>query len=261
MFRAIQFVLVAVVLFGTCAVVQAESIPLLTNVTTGAAILQDGFESGTVGSPPGQYDPTVGEWVGYSSSGGHVWVTDEATSGIPAYEGSQFLEYYRQGNGVPSLRGAGTASGETDTVMFQAAFYSGVDGRNFGILEFEDATTLLTRIGIWPSGDCYVWKGGTFNNWFKLTQKWTTDQWNTLVVTHTNHTNDWTVSINGQTPETVDSFAAGATSVVTGINFSGGTTNNCGCHWDALPIPEPGTLALLATGLIGLLCYAWRRRK
>ena len=27
------------------------------------------------------------------------------------------------------------------------------------------------------------------------------------------------------------------------------------------PIPEPGTLALLATGLIGLLAYAWRKRK
>ena len=26
-------------------------------------------------------------------------------------------------------------------------------------------------------------------------------------------------------------------------------------------IPEPGTSALLATGLIGLLCYAWRKRK
>jgi len=26
-------------------------------------------------------------------------------------------------------------------------------------------------------------------------------------------------------------------------------------------IPEPGTLALLATGLAGLLCYAWRKRK
>jgi autotransporter-associated beta strand protein len=26
-------------------------------------------------------------------------------------------------------------------------------------------------------------------------------------------------------------------------------------------VPEPGTLALLATGLLGLLCYAWRRRR
>jgi hypothetical protein len=26
-------------------------------------------------------------------------------------------------------------------------------------------------------------------------------------------------------------------------------------------VPEPGTLALLAAGLLGLLCYAWRKRK
>ncbi len=26
-------------------------------------------------------------------------------------------------------------------------------------------------------------------------------------------------------------------------------------------VPEPGTLALLAAGLAGLLCYAWRKRK
>ena len=26
-------------------------------------------------------------------------------------------------------------------------------------------------------------------------------------------------------------------------------------------IPEPSTLALLATGLLGLLCYAWRKRR
>jgi hypothetical protein len=29
----------------------------------------------------------------------------------------------------------------------------------------------------------------------------------------------------------------------------------------ATTIPEPGTLALLAAGLVGLLCYAWRKRK
>ena len=27
------------------------------------------------------------------------------------------------------------------------------------------------------------------------------------------------------------------------------------------PVPEPGTLAILATGLMGLLAYAWRKRK
>ncbi len=27
------------------------------------------------------------------------------------------------------------------------------------------------------------------------------------------------------------------------------------------PVPEPSVLALLATGLVGLLCYAWRKRK
>jgi hypothetical protein len=26
-------------------------------------------------------------------------------------------------------------------------------------------------------------------------------------------------------------------------------------------VPEPGTLILLVTGLLGLLCYAWRKRK
>jgi hypothetical protein len=26
-------------------------------------------------------------------------------------------------------------------------------------------------------------------------------------------------------------------------------------------VPEPGTIVLLAAGLLGLVCYAWRRRR
>ena len=29
----------------------------------------------------------------------------------------------------------------------------------------------------------------------------------------------------------------------------------------AAPSPEPGAMVLLATGLLSLLCYAWRKRK
>jgi hypothetical protein len=29
----------------------------------------------------------------------------------------------------------------------------------------------------------------------------------------------------------------------------------------ASPVPEPGTIALLASGLVGLVCYAWRKRR
>lgn len=39
-------------------------------------------------------------------------------------------------------------------------------------------------------------------------------------------------------------------------------------HWNSVvfdtngtPTPEPGTIALLVSGLIGLLCYAWRKRQ
>jgi hypothetical protein len=34
-----------------------------------------------------------------------------------------------------------------------------------------------------------------------------------------------------------------------------------GAGLSASIVPEPGTLILLVTGLLGLLCYAWRKRK
>ncbi len=258
MFRAIQFVLVAVVLFGTCAVAQAESIPLLKNVTTDSVIFHDDFESGTVGSPPGQYDPTVGEWTSYSpgTNGSYAWVTDEATTGVASYEGSQYLDVYR-GPLVSSssvLQGFGIASGAGDVVMFQAAFYGSP-----ALIFMDAAGGHLGRVWAEPGGAFLVRDSGNAN-WLTLDQTWTAGQWNTLVVTHTNQTQDWTISVNGQTPETETSLAAGATGAVSGI-FLMSSTYSGGAYLDALPIPEPGTLALLATGLIGLLCYAWRKRK
>jgi hypothetical protein len=42
---------------------------------------------------------------------------------------------------------------------------------------------------------------------------------------------------------------------------SGGTVTAVVDNFQIEGVPEPGTLALLAAGLAGLLCYAWRKRR
>lgn len=81
-----------------------------------------------------------------------------------------------------------------------------------------------------------------------------------------------TASINGGTPGVIN-LAAGDKDLMTNLNRFGlltlanGGSNTMKAYYDDLSYtsaavaPEPGTLALLVSGLIGLLCYAWRRRR
>ena len=79
----------------------------------------------------------------------------------------------------------------------------------------------------------------------------------------------WRLSpIDGNGLSATGSFATALASASTpyfGLaSYNGGSMVGGGFDnltYGTLPTPKPGALVLLATGLIGLLAYAWRKRK
>ncbi|MBU4398930.1 MAG: LamG domain-containing protein [Planctomycetes bacterium] len=271
MLRAIQFVLVAVVLLATCAIAQATHIPLLVDSNTGNVILDDNFEGQTLGyvpNSPGVPAP-VGTWhtvytnQSYAYGSSFVDVASPAAYGVAAYEGAQFVAVNRNplGEGYsgsiqgPIGTGVAANSGTSDVITLTVAYYL-FSGPGSAVYAHDGSGAVFGSILLAGAGTIGV-LDSTGTIWQYLTQTGPTGAWNTLVVTHTNGTSDWTVSVNGQMPET-RTGASGSGKCWSGVSFCPGG-DNTGAFFDA--VPEPSTLALLAGGLIGLLCYAWRRKR
>ena len=244
--RALFLVLGAVAIVCVAAVtVQAAVIPMAYNNTTSTVLSDYTFETGS---------PTVGTATITGTGGGAIVSSDGS---VTPREGSKFLK-------LPYLANLELA-------------YGGSHGAS-------DATTLSFAIQVTAGTNAPVWFGSTMGNtdvgsfhfnadgsvqynnqglggWTNSGLTHNADQWNDIVATHTNGTADWTISVNGSAPVavTMDPSPSNPTAVPVGFKTYHYPDVDGIIYLDA--IPEPGTIVLLFTGLIGLLAYAWRKRR
>ena len=254
MFRSFKFMLTVAALSFVCSVPLAEA---------DLIVFSDNFESGVVGNLPAATGPAVGTWSSMSETGNATLrIADD-----PVYEGLSSLNTARPGSygdGHWDLTGTGVAANSgngvevTLTLAFQLDGTTGVLG-----LSARNGSTDLARFGIWAGGGTgsIGVRNASDTNWYWLTQSTIADGWNDLVIKHTNGTTSWSVSTNGSAFETKTGFST--TSNWDSLYFAP-NGNATYAHLDAinlLAVPEPSTLVLLATGLLGLLAYAWRKRR
>ena len=257
-----------VVLLAVCTATEAAYVPLLQNMRTGEAILADNFEGYDLHSAPNNCGPAAAYWgapyVNDSTYGNSVGVWSNTYGGLTGGEGNQCLLLDR-GSGACWITGYGdaTKSVARDTVKASMLFY------NFNLetsVYLNQGDKQLLQIGLYGSnGTSNPGKVKVLN---PATGTWaetgfafpneTAPAWTRLEVTHVNGTDQFAVSVNGGTPLTVTGNTAGN---LDAIMFKPDGDHSTGLFDAVAAVPEPSTIALIGTGLIGLLAYAWRKRK
>jgi PEP-CTERM motif len=246
----------------------------VTNITTGTVVFSADYEGAAASLQPapddsGSYNPgvpAIGNWIYVAEDSLHdIQVTSSTFSPDPGpTEGSQYLRIWRDpsfpGNAADgALSVDQTTSG--DLIRLSQMFNSTADvGAQIGLVGTNSEPTFYNTAVAWvrprtASGGFWEAVGPGF----ALTNTGLpyTPGWHEVDIDYVVGASTFSLTVDGATVSGLPSYAPG---VVKGFHYGVGS-QNATAYFDAVPVPEPATFALLATGLVGFVCCGRRKWK
>lgn len=250
------------------AAVQAMVITDITNNNT--VLFSDNFEGAPgvshAAAPDGMgdYNPVanIGSYLIQEDDPitGQVTAFSNATSAGPgAAQGSNYLRiYYNAPHEYQAELATTPASGDHINVKFMAYFTSNTGG-NQAVFKIRgdgiggDAQRAGGRAG----------EGGVVMdlNGDATSLTYPVGRWHEWTFDYVIGQSSYTMSVDGVSSGAISNLSRGGPGNIEGFGFWSGVTGTTFYLDGYGAVPEPGTLVLLITGLTGLVCYAWRKRR
>ena len=267
----------------------AEAVTI-TNVTQGnTVIFYDDFEGlgDTVSTVPaydgsGDFDPvaSVGSWYleefesnASTPAPGETQVTNSTTAPDPltgAFQGNNYLRFYRDDandytNSTSNATFTSPQSTDGDLIRLSTMVWL-ADGtpnaRAQIMMVAANSASATARAWIRPDGNGGV--DAVVNNGAGLVAvdtglNYLTGVWQEWVLEYEVGATTFSVAVGGSA--LVTGFNSAGSGTVVGVDFVNGAGSPAGSFYlDAVPVPEPSSLALLLCGGIGLAAVARKRR-
>jgi hypothetical protein len=281
---------VVLALFSVVAVQSSASAMIVENVTQGTTVFADDFEGvspvSTVPAYDGsaRYSPTAvtGTWVhseGLPAVPGLIQVTNSTTSPDPgAYQGSNYLRMYRDGNTaghdgneLQALPAGGDLTTFGDVIRARMMVYLPSATDQNARLQMALIGTAVPQepggIDIVGTGRAWIRPGGDGNVYYVAPGvsvqptglHYSTNTWQEWDIEYQIGASTFSASVGGVTVSGLSALTQGGVGAFWAVNGS-----NVAGSWymdSVASVPEPSTIVMLACGMMGLLAYAWRKRK
>jgi|GEM_PF-2388395 len=272
----------AVCAFSLGSVANAQSTPMLQNITTGETVFNDDFESYTVPGAgalpvPLTANAEVGSWAGgtlFLSAFYEDGIANEARSAsgtVAAQQGTNYLMMSGTATGSTAAGRAFTGNGDAskslsgNTIEANIAFNL-TTGSNRGFIYLYDGGTLMQAFslnGVNAAHTSYTlagFDGSVPAGFLQTSLAFAPDVWNTLTVSYVNGSTTMDVSINGGTSITLAGYGDLTGRTMNGVYFNQTTDSATGTtvYFDAVAVPEPSSSALLLG--IGAIMMIFRRK-